>query len=352
MSINDEIKARIFSTADRLFDESGREKYPTVDAVRRAAKTDMNAASSCMKEWRKLQTAQPEPVAVTVPETVSEAFSQALATAWTAAVNHANEALQDARRAWEIEREEADQQRAELAVAFDSQEQQLITAETDRDTARAEIQKLEENLQESQRINADQAAQITAQAHEIEQLKSELQRSQADTENLKTEIRELHAQIDTIKADSAAALQQLNTDKIKAEARADSEISALQHEIETLKKALQVETENLKNQLQIETEKAEKSARETIKLDTETRELRARLDAAAREVDKAEARADRFEKQLFEIARAAKTDKPTSRKTPAKKPAPAAPEADPKAEAKATLDAWSAEKSTEETDHE
>jgi len=352
MSISDEIKARIFATADRLFAESGREKYPTVDQVRRAAKTDMNAASICMKEWRKLQTAQPEPVAVTVPETVTEAFNSALATAWTAAVNHANEALQDARKAWDIERTEADQQRAEMAVAFDAQEQQLITAETALESARADNQKLNETLQESQRINADQAAQITAQANEIEQLKSELQRSQAATEQLKTEIRELHTQIDTIKAESAATLQQLNNDKIKAEARADSEISALQHEIETLNKAQQTEVENLKNQLQIETEKAEKSARDSIKLDTETRELRARLDAAAREVDKAEARADRFEKQLFEIARAAKTDKPTSRKTPAKKPAPAAAKPDPKAEAKAQLDAWNAGKSTEETDHE
>lgn len=352
MSMNDEIKARIFSTADRLFAESGREKYPTVDQVRRAAKTDMNAASSAMKEWRKLQTAQPEPVAVTVPETVTEAFNSALATAWTAAVTHANEALQDARRAWDIEREEADQQRAELATSFDELEQQLITAETALESARADNLKLDETLKESQRINAEKAAHITDQANQIEALNAEIQRAKGDSENLKTEIRELHSQIDTIKTESAAALQQLNTDKIKAESRAESEISALQHEIETLNKAQQTEVENLKNQLQIETEKAEKSARDTVKLDTETRELRARLDAAAREVDKAEARADRFEKQLFEIARAAKTDKPTTRKTPAKKPAPAAAKPDPKAEAKAQLDAWNSGKSTEETDHE
>jgi hypothetical protein len=39
----------------QLFEASGRLELPTVDAVRRLSKTNMNDASAVMKEWRRLQ---------------------------------------------------------------------------------------------------------------------------------------------------------------------------------------------------------------------------------------------------------------------------------------------------------
>jgi hypothetical protein len=48
MDINPEIRERILNAAQQL----GRLELPTVDAVRRLSKTNMNDASAVMKEWR------------------------------------------------------------------------------------------------------------------------------------------------------------------------------------------------------------------------------------------------------------------------------------------------------------
>ena len=55
MDINPEIRERIVNAAQQLFEASGRLELPTVDAVRRSSKTNMNDASAVMKEWRRLQ---------------------------------------------------------------------------------------------------------------------------------------------------------------------------------------------------------------------------------------------------------------------------------------------------------
>lgn len=54
--------------AVELYDQADRENLPTVDAVRRAARADMNTASAVMKEWRWVQTA---PAAIIVPDDVA-----------------------------------------------------------------------------------------------------------------------------------------------------------------------------------------------------------------------------------------------------------------------------------------
>jgi len=55
METTKEKRDRIFAAADMLFEQAGRASFPTVDAVRRAAKAGMNDASVVMKEWRRLQ---------------------------------------------------------------------------------------------------------------------------------------------------------------------------------------------------------------------------------------------------------------------------------------------------------
>lgn len=53
-----DIRQRVFNAADALYNEAAREKFPTVDAVRRASKADMNSVSLFMKEWRHAQNTQ------------------------------------------------------------------------------------------------------------------------------------------------------------------------------------------------------------------------------------------------------------------------------------------------------
>ncbi|HID8156977.1 TPA: DNA-binding protein [Pseudomonas aeruginosa] len=57
MELNKETRDRIFAAADELFEQGDRESFPTVDAVRRAARVNMNDASAGMREWRRQRTA-------------------------------------------------------------------------------------------------------------------------------------------------------------------------------------------------------------------------------------------------------------------------------------------------------
>ena len=79
MELNKDIRDRILAAADALYDQAGRASFPTVDSVRKVAKVNMNDAATTMKEWRRAQTAQAAPVAITVPEGVHQLHSQALA---------------------------------------------------------------------------------------------------------------------------------------------------------------------------------------------------------------------------------------------------------------------------------
>lgn len=90
MELTKETRDRIYAAADALFEQNGRDAFPTVDAVRKAARVNMNDASSGMKEWRRAQTAQAAPVAVQVPEAVSAAGGQAVAVLWQQAQELAN----------------------------------------------------------------------------------------------------------------------------------------------------------------------------------------------------------------------------------------------------------------------
>ena len=65
MDISQETRERIVSAANQLYEQADRLDFPTVDAVRRVSKTNMNDASAVMKEWRRMQTATAAPVAVT-----------------------------------------------------------------------------------------------------------------------------------------------------------------------------------------------------------------------------------------------------------------------------------------------
>jgi len=137
-SIPGEVRERIVSAASELFEQSGRQVMPTVDAVRRAARVDMNAASTVMKEWRRAQTAQAAPLVVAVPEAVQQAGTAAVTAIWLQAQELANESLRTAQTAWETERSELDAMRQELAEAFERQATELEVAGNELAAERAE----------------------------------------------------------------------------------------------------------------------------------------------------------------------------------------------------------------------
>lgn len=82
MEMSRETKDRIFAAANALYEQVGYDTFPTVDAVRKTARVNMNDASAGMKEWRRAQTVKATPVAVVVPEPVQQAATAAIAAIW------------------------------------------------------------------------------------------------------------------------------------------------------------------------------------------------------------------------------------------------------------------------------
>lgn len=235
-----DVRDRIIAAAADLFEQSGRQTMPTVDAVRRAARVDMNAASAVMKEWRRAQTAQAAPVAVAVPESVQQASNAAVATIWQQAQELANESLRSAQTAWETERAELDAMRQELAEAFERQaiELETVGAALAAEKAAAEKQAHElSNLRHQLAEAVSRADKAEARIDEIElraaELRAELDRAHADADRLRVDSVEAGKKAAAdIEATQAAAkiaaekhaqeLASLNTELVKVKAKAEA----------------------------------------------------------------------------------------------------------------------------------
>lgn len=189
-AINPEVRARVVAAADQLFEAGSRGAFPAVDAVRRAARADMNTTSQVMKEWRRAQTAQPAADTVAIPERVRQAQQAALAGLWTAAQELANEGLAAARQAWEAERVEADALRVELSEAFESQGEELVAAQ-------ARIAELEAASAQSAQAVAD--------------VRSALDQARQEAGAAREEAARLAGQLQAHQEQSAALLETLRT---------------------------------------------------------------------------------------------------------------------------------------------
>lgn len=161
MTTQNDTEIRISEAANRLYEAAGRDKFPTVDAVRREARADMNTTTLVMKSWRRQQTAQPEAVRSSVPDSLRNAWLErhesALVSLWDAAQALSNEALESAQAAWEIERQESEKLLAEASQAYDDQTAQLnsemdehIAAIERADAAEQRINTLEHELKDTQ----------------------------------------------------------------------------------------------------------------------------------------------------------------------------------------------------------
>lgn len=217
-AIPTDVRERIIAAAAALFEQSGRETMPTVDAVRRASRVDMNAASSVMKEWRRAQTAQAAPVAVAVPESVQQASSAAVATIWQQAQELANESLRSAQAAWETERGELDAMRQELAEAFEHQAAELGAAGASLETERAAA------AQQAQELAAvrQQLADASSRADKAEARIDEIERRAAD---LRAELDRAHTDADRLRTENTAAraaTEAVRAELIKAQAKAEA----------------------------------------------------------------------------------------------------------------------------------
>lgn len=120
-----DVRARVFREADRLYEELGRERFPQVEAVRQAARADMNAVTRVMKEWRHLQTAKPEPVHLDLPPELHREALTLGSALWSAATEMANASLRKAEADWDQERADAESTRIELSQLYEEQQGDL-----------------------------------------------------------------------------------------------------------------------------------------------------------------------------------------------------------------------------------
>ena len=230
MEINPEIRERILNAAQQLFETSGRLELPTVDAVRRLSKTNMNDASSVMKEWRRLQIVSASAAVVSVPDRVQQASQSALSALWTEAQELANEALHVAQTAWDAERAEAEKLRVELSSAFETQGAELEAlrlklAEVEKEASAAAAAE-RSRMESAQQVVAltDQAHTASARAQEIEKraedLKTALMAARASEQRLTAELEAERRQHGATREQSNAVSTELMTVKARAEAQA------------------------------------------------------------------------------------------------------------------------------------
>ena len=247
MELAKDTRDRIFAAADSLYEQAGRAGFPTVDAVRKVARVNMNDASSGMKEWRRAQTAQAAPIVVQVPEAVQQASIAVLASLWHEAQELANESLRIAQAGWDAERIEAETLNKQMADAYESQAAELeavqgriaeLEAEARQAAELAEANRLQmAELAEANRLQIEEgrtallgmqrrAAVAEGRAEEIERrvadLREEVARTRRDAETLAADNGKLADQLRQAQAQAEALRSELAGIKARAESQAEA----------------------------------------------------------------------------------------------------------------------------------
>lgn len=126
--LSPEVKARIFAAAETLYDEKNRDSFPTVDAVRRQARVNMNDASLRHgKEWRKAQLAGLAEAPVIVPDAIQQSGLQLLGSIWQLSQEMATEGLPRCTTRLENERQELETIQTQISSAFEDTGAELAT---------------------------------------------------------------------------------------------------------------------------------------------------------------------------------------------------------------------------------
>ena len=221
---------RIFTAAGTLYDRAGRAGFPTVDAVRKTARVNMNDASTGMKQWRRAQRNQAVPAGVQVPGGVQQANAVALAALWRAAQELATESLRAAQTGWDAERAEFDTLNKQMADAYEGQASALEAAkaaivqlQTDAGHAAAEKVRLDGVLDDarSELAAAKGAAErFEARAIEIERRASDLR---TEPGHAHQETGHARAELADMRQDDARKVAALRSDLAAAYAKGSGE---------------------------------------------------------------------------------------------------------------------------------
>lgn len=195
--IDPDIVRRISDAADQLFNEGGHNAVPSVDAVRRRARANMNHASLVMRTWRQQLKAQPGPAEELMPESLRHVGNQLMLNIWREATRTAGTHLSSAKAAWEHERNELEEFRRQLSAAFDAQSQELqdatatlATLRRKNDEQAATCSTLEQRTIEAERGHIGGERVLRLAQEEIVELRKLLVAAQAAQDRMSQQLQE------------------------------------------------------------------------------------------------------------------------------------------------------------------
>lgn len=320
MELTKETRDRIFAAADSLYAQADRAAFPTVDAVRKTARVNMNDASVGMKEWRRAQTAQAAPVAVQVPEAVQQASSAALSVLWHEAQELANESLRAAQAGWDAERIEAETLNKQMADAYEAQavEREADQAvfrqiSVDAELLAVDVKKRQAELDElNLKLAAAAAATETAEARTVEierratELRTELDHAHQEAAQGRAEladVRQAHArEIDALRAELVAY-------QAKAEAAAEKAATAadiLRAELATVKARAEAAQEVHQEQRKQTASEAHRAAERMTEAQAERDQARKDASTAREDAAKLRGQLDATKEQNAKLLQALK----------------------------------------------
>ena len=224
------IRTRIFDAANALYEETGRLLFPTVDAVRKRARANMNDASTCMKDWRRAQTAQVAPVSVQVPAPIQQASNAMLADLWSTAVTLANESLRAAQAGWDADRAESDTLAQQLANAFEEQAAEL-------GAANSRVAELQASISATSMETATLRDELNDTLRELDIARTSAKQADAKAIEIERRVGDLRVELDH--AHQLAALA--NDERTASQLRADREIDALRAEVRKVRDDAELE---------------------------------------------------------------------------------------------------------------
>ncbi len=233
MELANDTRERIFSAADSLYEQTGQVGFPTVDAVRKVARVNMNDASAGMKQWRRAHTMQAAPALTQVPESVRQASTMALAVLWRDAQQAADEGFRVARAGWEAERAESETLHQQLADAFEAQAVELGSASSEIERLHTDVVSLrsgKKGVDEELKAAVRDLASARAAVELAEARAEEMSRSATDLrkelEHAHDEAARLRSELERERKKRLAEIAEVRQASKLALARAEAERSA------------------------------------------------------------------------------------------------------------------------------
>ena len=292
-----EVRDRVIAAAVELYEQADRQRFPTVDAVRRLSRADMNTVSNVMRDWRQSQTRQVETVTVAVPEAIQQANAAAVAALWLTATDLANQSLRSAQAGWEKERAELDDMRTELAETFEVQAAELDKATQQLAESATVAEAQAQELATVRQTATDALARAERAEARATDLRDELDRSIQEIERQRAELADVRAKAEASNAAMEATKAELATVQAQAadhakQAAADA-LRASQQLVE-----LQADRDQVRAALATANAKVEAAAAEALRATERSTKAEADRDTARQQAAQAREDAAKLAGQL------------------------------------------------------